>query len=211
MDNNLGNLLLIGFGLLCVLPLVVVLIAGFVLYRVGRQRLDGLVEPDVEKIQARYAQLQAQNPNISREALVSRIIHREALKCGLVGAVTGIGGFYTLPIALPVDVVLSLRIQAALVSFIAHAYGAGDHPREAKLRTYLIMSGSSEATQTTTRVFTGFLLRVVGKSFSKLIPLLSALISFAVNYAIVQVMARVAVRWYSRAENAVVVRPDAAT
>lgn len=200
MDNNLGNLLLIAFGLLCVLPVVLVLVAGVVLYRMGRQRLEGFIEPDLDKMQAHYETLRAQNPAANRETLVNRIIHQQALKCGIIGAVTGIGGFYTLPIALPIDLVLSLRIQAALVSFIAHAYGAGDNAREANLRNYIIMTGSSEATQTTTRVFTRFLLRVIGKSFSKLIPFLSALISFGVNYALVQVMARVAVRWYSRAE-----------
>jgi hypothetical protein len=145
------------------------------------------------------AALRARQPDISKEQLSNHIIRQQALRAGVVGAITGIGGFWTLPIALPVDLALSFQIQAQLVNFIAYLYN--EHAPEginARARTYLIMTGSSQATQTTINYLTRLAVRVAGKSFSKMIPLAGALISFVVNYIIVQVMGRAAVRWYAQ-------------
>lgn len=192
------NSLLILLALVCVLPLVIAAIAGFFLLRVGRRRFDQYFSADISGLQARFDQLRAQNPRATTDQLVDTIIRRQAFRCGVVGAVTGLGGLVTLPIALPIDVLLSLRIQATMVDFIAHAYG---HNRvsdvEGRIRTHLIMSGSSQATEATSRVVLRFALRLVGKSLSKLIPLISAGISFAVNYAFAIAIGRVAARWYS--------------
>jgi uncharacterized protein (DUF697 family) len=120
------------------------------------------------------------------------------VKCGVIGAITGIGGFITLPIGLPVDIILSLRLQAAMVDLIAAVYGhATDSEAEAKIRTFLIMSAGGEISQRATGAAIKFLLRVIGKSFSKLIPVIGAIISFAVDYSICQAVGRVAVRRYA--------------
>lgn len=200
MDNNLGTILLVAFGLLCVLPLLIFAVIGFIIYRTGMKQFNELVNPDVEKLRERYTSLQASQPDASRELLLQQIINREALKCGIIGAVTGVGGFYTLPIALPVDILLSLRIQAALVNFIANTYHASEGGRDTAIRTSLIMTGSGRMTEATTRAATGFLVRLAGKSFSKVVPILGAGISFGVNYAIVQILGRATIRLYAQRE-----------
>jgi uncharacterized protein (DUF697 family) len=192
------NTLLILIALVCVLPLILALIAGFFLIRFGQRQFGQFVSADITALQQRYDQLRTQNPNAPKEQLVDQIIRRQAFRCGVVGAITGLGGLVTLPIALPIDVLLSLRIQATMVDFIAHVYG---HDRvsdvEGRIRTHLIMTGSSRATEATSQMVLRFALRLVGKSLSKLIPFISAAISFAVNYTFAIGIGRVAARWYS--------------
>jgi uncharacterized protein (DUF697 family) len=196
--DDLGQTLLLAFGLLCVLPLLTFAALALVVLRLGQQRLERWLSPDVANMQQQMADLRARYPDRSTDALVAQVIHQQAVKCGIVGAITGIGGLFTLPIMLPIDIVLSFRIQAALVNFIAHLYGSHDPTHTgATLRSYLVMTGSSRVTQSTTRFLMQLALRVIGKSFSKLIPVVGALISFGVNYAIVQLMGRAAARWFA--------------
>ena len=195
MQIDLGQSTLILLGLICVLPLLIFVVLAFLVYRRGAQWLESWFEPNPEMLHRRMETLRQNHPNATTEQLVSKIIHRQALRAGVVGAVTGIGGFWTLPIGLPVDLALSYQIQSTLVSFIAYLYGdTRTDSLEAQVRAYLVMTGSSKATQTTTN----FLMRVAGKSFSKVIPLVGAVISFATNYLIVQLMGRAAARWYTQ-------------
>lgn len=195
--DNIGNVLLAGFLLLCALPVLIVVVIVFLLLRAGLRGINEFANPDISTLQAEFEKQRAKNPNASTEQLVGKIIQQQAFKSGVIGAITGLGGFITLPIALPVDIVMSLRLQAALVEFIAAVYG---HPQsseqEARIRTFLIMSASGQITERTMGVAIKFLLRVIGKSFSKLVPFLGAAISFGVNYAIVQGIGWGAVRWY---------------
>jgi hypothetical protein len=198
MFDNLGSLLLGGVILLCVLPIVIVAVVGFFVLRSGQERLNNVLDPDVSRLQERFQKLKTQNPTATDEMLIGKIIQGQALRCGIVGAITGFGGFLTLPIALPVDIIASLYLQAGLVNFIAAHYGqAGGREWEQNVRSYLVVSGGGQVTQTTSRALIGFLVRVIGKSFSKLVPVFSAAISFVVNYLIAQAMGQVALRWYT--------------
>ncbi len=197
MFDNLGSVLLGGVLLLCVLPIIIVAIVGFIVLRSGQDRLNNVLNPDVSRLQERYQKLKAENPTATDEVLIGKIIQGQALRCGIVGAITGFGGFITLPIALPVDIIASLYLQAGLVNFIALHYGQGqDREWEKNVRSYLVVSGGGQVTQTTSRAIIGFLVRVIGKSLSKLVPVFSAAISFVVNYLIAQAMGRLALRWY---------------
>lgn len=199
--DNLGNILLIAFLLLCALPVMIVAVVGFLLYRMTQSRLDTFLSPDISKLLSEFQKQRSVHPETSTEELVGKIIHKQALKAGIVGAITGLGGFFTLPIALPIDIIASLRLQAALVEFIASVFGhGGNNERESKIRTLLIMSASGQITERTTEVAIKFLLRVIGKSLSKVVPFLGAAISFGVNYAIVRGVGWGAVRWYGRAQ-----------
>ncbi|MBZ0300112.1 MAG: EcsC family protein [Anaerolineae bacterium] len=198
MDQNLSQTLLIAFGLLCVLPLITLAVLAVIVIRMGQQRLDSWLSPDVARLEQQYEALRARSPEAASEQLITRIVQQQAFKCGIVGAVTGIGGLITLPLALPVDLVLSFRIQAALVNFIAHRYGDDSFEGVgATVRNTLIMTGSSRVTQTSTRFLMRLAVRLIEKSFSKLIPVAGAIIGFGVNYAIVQAMGRAALRWYA--------------
>ena len=158
------------------------------------------VEPDLAKIKANYEQLSRSNPDVKHERIIRKVIHREALKAGLVGAITSFGGFYTLPIALPVDVLLSTRIQATLVDFIADVYGHDDQhdEMEARIRRYIISSGGVTVSGRTSTWLTRYALRLTGKSFAKVIPFFGAFVGFAVNYTFTQASGNLALRWYAK-------------
>jgi hypothetical protein len=199
MDNNfLSNLLLIT----AVFIVVVIILAVVAAYLVIRQ-LRRFTSPDLAQMRQKLDELQSANPGASRETLIRKIIHQQSVKCGVVGAITGIGGFITLPIALPVDILVSMRIQATMVQFIAMMY-RGDVPTndaDLKLQTYLVMSGGVEVTETTFSVIMRFVARIVGKSLSILVPVIGLIVGFAVNYLMAQATGNIAMRWYaSRAQ-----------
>lgn len=184
------------FLLGCVLPTVVMIILGVAIYYFGKRWVEDFIEPDVPKLTAKLEEMRKKNRKIKNEKLIGKIVHQQALKCGVVGAITGFGGFVTLPITLPIDMILTARYQATMVSFIAQVHGYDDSI-ENKAATYAVMTGSTEVSKVTTKVIQKYLPRFIGKSFSKLIPVLGALIAFVVNYLLARSMGSVAVRWYS--------------
>lgn len=206
--DNLGQLLLGAFILLCALPILVAVVGGYFLLRFIRNQLSAL-SADAGELTRQYDELVAANPKATRDELVTRIINRQAFRSGLVGVVTGIWGAFALPITLPLDVLLSVRIQAEMVAFIARIYGYADSA-DTQVASYLVMSGSSSVTQTTAEAITGFAVRLIGKSFSKFIPFIGAIISFGVNYALTQATGRATARWYTaRASRNPVLNPQA--
>lgn len=195
--STLGIIVVVG----CVLPLISLLVIGFMAFRFGKNRLDQLADPSVDKMYAQYTAMYQATPTVDTEKLVHRIIHQQAVKCGIVGAVTGFGGFITLPLTLPIDFLLSVRIQASMISFIARTYGQ-EKSLDNRAATYMVLTGSGEVTQMSQKVLlrysSSFLSRFLGKSLSKLIPFLGAGISFLVNYAIARSTGHLALQWYKQ-------------
>jgi uncharacterized protein (DUF697 family) len=185
------------FLLGCVLPIVVMIIAAVLIYYFGKRWVEDFIEPDIPKLNAKLEAMRQEQPDIKGEKLIGKVVHQQALKCGIVGAVTGFGGFVTLPLSLPLDMLLTARYQATMVSFIAQVYGFHDSV-ENKAATYAVMTGSTEVSKVTTKVIQKYAPQFIGKSFSKLIPILGAVIAFAVNYFLARSMASLAVRWYSK-------------
>lgn len=183
------------FILGCVIPSLVLLVIGVLGFWFGRRWLQNFVEPDVEKIQSEFTAMKAQNPDLQHEKLLEKVVHRQSVRCGMVGALTGLGGFVTLPIALPIDIVLSSQIQASMVSFIAQSYGYSNSI-ENKAATYAVMTGSNELAALSNKMIVRYAPKLLGKSFAKLVPILGSAIGFALNYTIAQSTARVAVKWY---------------
>lgn len=193
MDDIVRNAVIITV-LFCVVPAGLTAAVLFFAFR----RLTVYAVPDTSKMEQQFQKMRVTHPSLSQEALLRRVVQREAFKCGVVGAVTSVGGFITLPVTLPVDIFVSLQIQKSMVEFIAASYGktqVGDV--EARIRSYLIISGGIQATETSTRLFMRFFTRILEKSFSKLIPFLGAFIGFLVNYWIAQATGRLAIEWYS--------------
>lgn len=199
-SGDLGQILLLGFAVLCVLPIIAVVVAGYLLIR----RIQTFTETDYNKIEQEFQKLQARDPNSSREKIIRKVIGRQAFKSGVVGAVTGLGGFYTLPVMLPADILISTRIQAEMVRFIATAYGHNQTSDiEARVQTYLVTTGSIRLTESLVARGTRFAVRLMGKSFSKLIPFVGAFISFGVNYFIAQAMGNVAMQYYANRDQVI--------
>ncbi len=195
MFENLGQWLQWIFLLGCVLPIVVTIILAGLAFYFGRQWVEDFIEPDLPKLQDKMKALKAKNPDINDDKLIAKVVNQQALKCGVVGAITGFGGFVTLPITLPVDLLLTARYQATMVSFIAQVHGF-EESVENKAATYAVITGSTELSKATTVLVQKYAPRVLSKSFSKLIPVLGALIAFVVNYVMARSMAKAATVWY---------------
>ncbi len=194
MEEFFQNLQLL-FLLACVLPLIVLVVLSILIFWFGKRWVADFVEPDAEKMQQRLTAMQARKPQAQRSDLVRQVMREEAFKCGIVGAVTGFGGFVTLPITLPIDLLLTARYQTSMVSFIARAYGY-ENTMENRAATYAVMTGSTQVSRVSLRLIQRYLPRVIGKSFSKLIPVFGALIAFVVNYLLARALGNLAVRWY---------------
>lgn len=197
------------FLLGCVLPIVVMIMLSVIAFYFGKQWVEDFIAPDVPKLNEKLITMRAKKPNIDDKKLIGKVIHEQAFKCGIVGAITGFGGFVTLPVTLPIDMLLTARYQATMVSFIAQIYGFEDSV-ENKAATYAVMTGSTEVSKVTTKVIQKYAPRFIGKSFSKLIPVVGAVIAFVVNYFLARSMAGVAIAWYSnKSREEIIVQPQA--
>jgi hypothetical protein len=192
--NDSNTLLIAGTVVLaCVIPLALLGFTVLMLLRMARGALD----TNVDGLHRRYQRLQTQRPWASRDALLGQIVAEQALRAGLIGAITGVGGVLTLPLGIAVDLALTLRIQINLVTFIEQVYTGGVNAGAAQLRSVVIMTGSGRAARWTTAAAVNAVTRVLGKSFAKVLPIIGAIISFAVNYAIMRTVGLAAVRWYA--------------
>jgi len=193
MNNTILNVLVV----IAIASAILLIFLGVIGFLVIRQ-LQRFVAPNTDALKRQLDRLTATSPQISPDVHLRRIIHQQSLKCGLVGALTGLGGFITFPVALPVDLILSMRIQATLVQFIAMTYQQSPITSAGlKLQTHLITTGSVEVSETTFSFIMKVVARLLGESFSILIPAIGAIIGFIINYAIAEANGQLALRWYA--------------
>jgi hypothetical protein len=197
-DINLGWLL-VGC---CVLP-VLILTAFFVILIRNSQRW---LTPDEGQLRAEYERMRTENPNANPQQFVNRIIHRQSVRSGLVGAITSVGGLPLLPIGLIIDMYSTSRIQSATLHFIGWALGARSDAELLNLRDSLVLRQEDVANFVLARAprlgqrLTRQILELLAeKAFAKLIPGLGLIIGFAVNYFVTRGISRVAAEYYTRA------------
>lgn len=194
--NAFFNNLVLYMAIFCGISAVLIAVALFFVYRT----LNKLSEADTTKLEKQFAEMRTKQSSSSEEKLLRKIVQQQAFRCGMVGAVTSLGGFYTLPIALPADIILSTRIQASMVEFIAKYYDRADATEfERRVRDALIVTGGLRLSESSTSLGMRFATRMIGKSFAKLIPLIGAVIGFAVNYVIARGTGELALQYYSGA------------
>jgi hypothetical protein len=88
-----------------------------------------------------------------------------------------------------------------MVNFIAMLYGhVNPDSDEMKLQTYLVMAGGTEATETSFGIIMRIVARILGESFSIVLPVFGAIVGFGVNYFIAQATGNIAMRWYAAHE-----------
>jgi hypothetical protein len=188
-------------ALCCLIPFVVL---GVVLWRVaasGGEVLGNLLNTDPLKVQAQFDKARSENPTLDADALSRRIIHQQAMKCGWIGALTSFGGVFTLPIALPIDLITSLQAQATMVDMIAKAQQYSESEEEHKTRTWLIAVGGERLAGVGVELFSKLVLGSLPKFASKIVPFVGALIGFAVNYGIARGSGEAALLWYKRKQS----------
>lgn len=105
--------------------------------------IDYVISTDSIAIEHYINKLYEQNAGITCDELAKKVLSRKSIKSGLIGAITGLGGIITLPIAIPADVVCSWRIQASMAFSIAYIYGHTKDTTNLKTDLYLILAEDS--------------------------------------------------------------------
>jgi hypothetical protein len=77
------------------------------------------------------------------EAAIRRIVRESVLGAGSTGFVTGLGGFITMPVALPANVAGNLVINARMVGTIAYLRGYSLEDPFVRSMLMLVVAGSS--------------------------------------------------------------------
>lgn len=199
----------------CLLPTLIFM--GLVFFAVQRGlRFLQWFSPSDERLIEQFVAMKEEKPNANTRQLVGQFIHQQAIRSGIVGAVTSVGGAFTLPIGLPIDLLTTARFQNTTLALIAYAYeleNPGEVPKVLDVNEVLgLKQGGllkvdlNETTQQLALVqserFASYATRqamlVVGeKAFAKFIPGLGLFIGFAVNYTLTRALMQAAVEWYS--------------
>ncbi len=199
------NTFLIGMALCCVVPTVILI--GLSLWFI--QRGAAWLTPDEDKLRAEFDRIRAKQPTTPPEKLVQQLIHAQAIKAGIAGAITSVGGLPFLPIGLVVDLIASSRIQSSMLHFIGWSYASGATPRAGQVLALpeairlrgegvgrnLLLEGSQAAAQAAQR---RIMLMVAEKAAAKLVPILGLVVGFAVNYLTTRAIGQAAAIWYRR-------------
>ena len=119
---------------------------------------------------------------------------RQSNRAALVGFVTGVGGLPTLPLALPIDIAATIRIQANMVHMIRLVHGvAEDEVPEAGL--WLATTGGMELATAGSTALREVVVKTISKSLLKFLPLIGGVIGFGLNWTSTQTMGRLGLRW----------------
>lgn len=201
--------------LCCIVPTAVIALGVYWMVRNGKNLYQSFL-PDEEQLINRFVEMREKEPDKETHHLIVRVLHQQALRSGIIGAITSVGGVFTLPIALPIDLITTARIQSTTLHFIAWAYElekSGQVPKVLDLNEIIGIKGGGllnikvdEITQQLviaqserfSRMATRRALLMVGeKAFAKLIPGIGFLIGFGVNYITARSLGQLAVEWYS--------------
>ncbi|MDP8931265.1 MAG: EcsC family protein [Actinomycetota bacterium] len=82
-------------------------------------------------------------PPLSADERAEQIVQRYALRCGAVGAMTGLSGVSSLGATMPANVVSALALQIRMILEIAHVYGHTPETSDFETDVLLIMAGDA--------------------------------------------------------------------
>lgn len=103
--------------------------------------IDKFLEAKTDEIKIYIDDLFLKNSNISKIKFAKKLINKKSINNGIIGAATGVGGFMTLPITVPTDLIITWKIQIALIYSIAYVFGYSDDKISMKTDIYLILGG----------------------------------------------------------------------
>ena len=173
-------------------------VVGLLLWK-AKQLVANAVKSNPEKLEKVLAKLRRAHPDLDEHALCRKIILRQSNRAGLVGFVTGIGGLPVLPLALPIDIAATIRLQADMVHLLrlVHGVDEGEVP-EAGL--WIATTGGMELATAGSQALRRVVVRTISKSLLKFVPLIGGLIGFGLNWASTQTMGRLGTRWLQHSQ-----------
>ncbi len=144
--------------------------------------------PDPPSVNQDFKKLQSQHESLSDDELAQLIVTSTAKKCGKVGFFTGIFGFYTVLLAVPTDIILSIKYEAEMAQLLAFTYDYTEDMIDFKAESLLVVIGEA--------VVGEILTTTISKSIVRSIPLLGAVIGYFLNYWAAKIIGQFAVYYY---------------
>lgn len=179
--------------------------------RHGRQGIGSFHSP--ERV---VGEMRAAHPNDTNEQTVHRLINLHCSQSALQGAISGVGGIFTLVLTLPLSLFADGVIQARLAYAIALVYGHDpDAPEtEVLVASCLVGVGGTSASalgvgapralvaavrrKAVRRVGAKLLTRVGGEGAARLVPVAGAAAAGAMDFALTRGVARRAIEAFKR-------------
>lgn len=197
---SFGEILARLVALFLVFSLVgLVLLVGTVAWLFWRIKklVENAVRPNLPKLRRLAAKLQAKYPDLDERGLARKIMLRQSNRAGLVGFVTGLGGLPFLPIAIPIDIALTIKIQSNLVHLLRLVRGEADATSDelSDASLWLITTGGQELTSVSGKLIRELLVSFLSKSLLKFVPLLGGVVGFLLNWISTQALGRLTVKW----------------
>lgn len=155
------------------------------------------VHPDLGALERSVAAMRRRFPDLDDDRLCKRLMRRQAFRSGLVGFATGFGGLPTLAFTLPIDVALTIRLQASLAHMLRMVRGVPDEAiHEAGL--WVLTAGGQELASFSGAAVREMLVKAVSRTFLKFIPLIGGVVGFALNWVSTQALGHLVERWLRR-------------
>ncbi|NQZ56438.1 MAG: hypothetical protein HRT88_03065 [Lentisphaeraceae bacterium] len=192
----------------------VALLAGllflFLIYR-SKQCLDEIVTGDAQVLEEKFCSRQKVNPQLSDLAIIEKMINTEARNSGIIGFLTGVGGLAFLPIALPADIIGTLRIQSRLIEFISMKLGHAEvDSRALKMKQYAMLAGSQQAGNLAGKLILKMTLRFAPKIILESIPIIGGVVGYLIDSMSTKAIGKLLLKQYSpdKQENTLIKRND---
>lgn len=204
------NLLYLSLSLLLVAGLSM-LLAVLVISRKIREQIDEIFSSDTKHLHKRLEALKSRHPEASRDELLEKLIRREMLHTGLIGFFAGLGGVITLPIALPLDILSTLKIQYRLANFILHLDDVNE-PEDNKtegLKSMALVFGYNQLSDLGGKLTLKLIVKYTPQTLLKSVPLAGGVAGFFLNYCGTRAVGTLAMKRATAArEQAETDRPD---
>ena len=183
--------------IICVLALVLLLLVVALLLWKAKQLVANAVRSDPVALARLVERMRRKHPDLDDDTLCKKIILRQANRAGLVGFITGVGGLPAMPIALPIDIAATIRIQANMVHMIRLVRELPeDEVPDPGL--WLAATGGTELVTTGGTALKKVVVGAISKSLLKFLPLIGGVIGFGLNWTSTQAIGRMGLQWLSR-------------
>ncbi len=134
---------------------------------------------------------------------VNLLIKYQVAKTSATGFVTGLGGLITLPVAVPADVAATIYVQTKMIAAIAHMGGYDIRDDKVKTLVYVCLVGDAVKdvlTEIGVSVVRRSLIRASGKSLSKVLPFVGAIIGGTINGITTKAIGQIAKKMFIEKE-----------
>lgn len=108
------------------------------------ERIDGIIRHDLDEVTQRVREFKLKYNRSTKEKIAAAIVKDQSIWGGILAVPTGLGGLFSLPATVPIDLVKYLRVQSYMICCLRNLYEYPLNDTDAvKTDLFLLMSHSS--------------------------------------------------------------------